>query len=157
MWSNANQVLPTKCWARPSTPRYNLTAAGARLHRALRSQKEGNMRKTTSWIGGVTVIAVVLATIVSLGAAANADTAAAEATYKAKCAMCHGPDGKGETSMGKMMKVKDFSSEEVQKMSDADLSSVISSGKGKMPSYKALSADQVKDLMAYIRAFGKKK
>jgi len=53
--------------------------------------------------------------------------------------------------------VKDFSSEEVQKMSDVDLTSVIGSGKGKMPPYKTLSADQVKDLVEYIRAFGKKK
>lgn len=114
------------------------------------------MRKTTSWIAGITVIAVVLTTIVFLSAPANADTAA-EATYKAKCAMCHGPDGKGETATGKMMKVQDFASEEVQKMSDADLTAAITSGKGKMPPSKTLSADQVKDLVAYVRAFGKKK
>ncbi len=121
------------------------------------SNRERNMRKTTSWIAGITVIAVVLATIVFLSAPANADTAAAEATFKAKCAACHGPDGKGETATGKMMKVKDFSSEEVQKMTDADLTAAITAGKGKMPPYKTLSADQVKDLVAYIRAFGKKK
>ena len=115
------------------------------------------MRKITSWIAGITIIAVVPATIVFLSAPARADTAAAEATYKTKCAMCHGPDGKGETPTGKMMKVKDFSSEEVQKMSDADLTAAITSGKGKMPPFKSLSADQVKDLVAYIRAFGKKK
>ena len=125
--------------------------------RVLTSQKERNMRKTTSCISGVTVAAVALAAIALLSAPAKADTAAAEATYKAKCAMCHGPDGKGETATGKMMKVKDFSSEEVQKMSDADLSSAISSGKGKMAAFKTLSADQVKDLVAYVRAFGKKK
>ena len=115
------------------------------------------MLKTSSWIAGITVIAVVLATIVFLGTPATADTAATEATYKAKCAMCHGPDGKGETATGKMMKVKDFSSEEVQKMSDADLTALITSGKGKMPPSKTLSADQVKDLVAYVRTFGKKK
>jgi len=121
--------------------------------RALASEEEGNMRKTTSWIAGITA---ALATIAFLSAPVKADASAAEATYKAKCAMCHGPDGKGETATGKMVKVRDFSSEEVQKMSDADLTSVISSGKGKMPRYKTLSADQVKDLVAYIRAFGKK-
>jgi len=113
------------------------------------------MSKTTGWIAGIT--AVALATLVFLSAAAKADGAAAEATYKTKCAMCHGPDGKGETAMGKTMKVKDFSSEEVQKMSDADLTSLISSGKGKMPPSKTLSAYQVKDLAAYIRTCGKKK
>ena len=115
------------------------------------------MRKTTSWTPGIMLVALVLATIAFLSAPAKGDTAAAEATYKAKCASCHGPDGKGETAAGKMMHVKDFSSEEVQKMSDADLTAVITSGKGKMPPYKTLSADQVKDLVAYIRAFAKKK
>ena len=42
-------------------------------------------------------------------------------------------------------------------MSDADLTALITSGKGKMPPSKTLSADQVKDLVAYVRAFGKKK
>lgn len=115
------------------------------------------MRKTNSWIEGMMVAVAVLAAIAFLSAPAKADNAAAEATYKAKCAMCHGPDGKGETATGKTMKVKDFASEEVQKMSDADLSDAISKGKGKMPAYKTLTPDQVKDLVGYIRAFGKKK
>ena len=80
----------------------------------------------------------------------------AASLYKAKCAMCHGPDGKGETTTGKAMKVKDFASEDVRKMSDADLSDAISKGKGKMPPYKTLTADQVKDLVGYVRAFAKK-
>jgi cytochrome c6 len=115
------------------------------------------MRKITTCIAGIMAVAVVLATLAFLSAPAKADAAAAEATFKAKCAMCHGPDGKGETATGKMMKVKDFASEDVQKMSDADLTAAISSGKGKMPPFKTLSADQVKDLVAFIRAFGKKK
>lgn len=115
------------------------------------------MRKTNSWIETMTVAVAVLAAIAFLSAPAKADNAAAEATYKAKCAMCHGPDGKGETATGKTMKVRDFASEEVQKMSDADLTGAISKGKGKMPAYKTLTPDQVKDLVGYIRAFGKKK
>ena len=38
--------------------------------------------------------------------------------YKAKCAGCHGPDGKG-TAAGKKMGALEFSSPAVQKMSDA--------------------------------------
>lgn len=116
------------------------------------------MQKTTTiWIAGTTVAVVVLAATTFLSLPAKADTAAAEATYKAKCAMCHGADGKGETATGKKMNVKDFASEEVQKMSDADLTDAIAKGKGKMPPFKTLSADQVKDLIAYVRSFGKKK
>ena len=100
--------------------------------------------------------ATVLAALVCLGSVAKADNTA-EATYKAKCAMCHGPDGKGETATGKTMKAGDFASPDVQKMSDADLTDAISKGKGKMPAYKTLTPDQVKDLVGYVRAFGKKK
>jgi len=111
------------------------------------------MKKKLSWTMsiGLMFMGVSLTTT-----AAQADNAA-EATYKAKCQMCHGPDGKGETPTGKAMKVKDFASEDVQKMSDADLSAAISAGKGKMPAFKTLTPEQVKDLVAYVRAFAKKK
>jgi cytochrome c6 len=80
----------------------------------------------------------------------------AEATYKAKCQMCHGPDGKGETPTGKAMKAGDFGSPDVQKMTDAELAAAITNGKGKMPAFKTLTPDQVKELVAYIRGLGKK-
>ncbi len=114
------------------------------------------MLKTMSWIDRIMIAAAVLAAISFLRAPARAANTA-EATYKAKCAMCHGPDGKGDTATGKLMKVRDLTSQDVQKMSDADLASAISEGKGKMPDYKTLTPDQVKDLVGYIRALGKKK
>ena len=101
------------------------------------------------------VAATVLAALVFLSSPAKADNTA-EATFKAKCAMCHGPDGKGETATGKTMKARDFASPDVQKMSDEDLTEAISKGKGKMPAYKAFTADQVKGLVAYVRSFAKK-
>lgn len=109
-----------------------------------------------NWLSMLVVLAMVLALALLASAPAFADTPG-EATYKAKCAMCHGPDGKGETPTGKAMKARDFALEDVQKQSDADLGDAISKGKGKMPAYKTLTADQVKDLVGYIRAFGKKK
>jgi cytochrome c6 len=131
------------------------TAFGSQTNRALTFNREENMRKTNNWIAGIVVAAMVLAGITFLGPSAKADTA--EATYKAKCAACHGADGKGETPSGKAMKVNDFTSETVQKMSDADLTDAIAKGRGKMPAYKTLTADQVKDLVGYVRSFGKKK
>jgi cytochrome c6 len=81
----------------------------------------------------------------------------AEATYKAKCAACHGADGKGETAIGKTNKIRDLGSAEVQAESDADLTTIITSGKGKMPAYgKSLKPDQVKDLVAYVRTLARK-
>lgn len=76
----------------------------------------------------------------------------AAATYKAKCAMCHGPDGKG----GKMG-TRDFAAPEVQKESDADLAGIITNGKGKMPKYgEKLKEGEIKDLVTYIRGLAKK-
>ena len=83
------------------------------------------------------------------------DTGAA--LLKTKCAACHGPDGKGETAMGKANKLRDLGSPEVQKQSDTELATIIENGKGKMPAYsKSLKPEQVKDLVAYIRTLGKK-
>jgi len=72
--------------------------------------------------------------------------------FKAKCAACHGPDGKGQTSMGKMLKARDLGSAEVQKETDAEMTEIIDNGKGKMPGYKGKLTDaQIKELVKYIR------
>jgi len=79
-----------------------------------------------------------------------------DALYKTKCAGCHGADGKGETAVGKADKIRDLGSAEVQAQSDADLTAIISTGKGKMPAYgKSLKPEQIKDLVAYIRTLKK--
>jgi cytochrome c6 len=87
--------------------------------------------------------------------AAHGDDAAA--LFKQKCAGCHGADGKGTTSVGKALKVRDLGSDDVQKQSDAELTDIITSGKNKMPAYKGkISDDQIKGLVGYIRTLGKK-
>ena len=101
-------------------------------------------------------LAAALAALSGLAISARGQEGGA-ALFKAKCQSCHGADGKGETPAGKAMKAGDFGSPDVQKMSDADLAALITNGKGKMPAFKALSADQVKDLVAYVRSLGKKK
>jgi cytochrome c6 len=78
----------------------------------------------------------------------------AASLYKSKCAACHGADGTG-SAMGKRMGAQDFTSAEVQKMSDSELAGIIANGKGKMPAYKSLTAEQVNGLVAYIRTLKK--
>jgi mono/diheme cytochrome c family protein len=109
------------------------------------------MENMMNKLGAITLVAGLLAGASLLSAPAKADVAAAEATYKAKCAGCHGADGKGKAAM----KTKDFASDDVQKMSDADLGGVITNGKSPMPAYKTMTPDQVKDMVAYIRSFKK--
>jgi mono/diheme cytochrome c family protein len=73
--------------------------------------------------------------------------------YKSKCASCHGLDGSGNTASGKAAKLRDLRSAAVQALSDAQLTQIIGKGKGKMPGYeKAVGADGVKQLVAYIRS-----
>jgi cytochrome c6 len=100
----------------------------------------------------VTAIAVSIS-LWSVPAAADA-----AANYKAKCVMCHGADGKGDTPAGKKMGVRDFSSPEVQNASDADLIAITTKGKNKMPAYSGkLSDADIKDLITYIRQLAKGK
>ena len=98
---------------------------------------------------------MALVTLLVCGAIAVCSSSAAAqdaaATYKAKCAMCHGPDGKG----GKMG-TRDFASAEVKAETDAQLTDIITKGKGKMPAYDGkLKAEDIKGLVAYIRGLAK--
>lgn len=73
--------------------------------------------------------------------------------FKQKCANCHGPDGKGQNAMGRTLKVRDLSSAEVQKQTDAELTEITANGKGKMPAYKGkLSDEQIKGLVGFMRS-----
>lgn len=100
-----------------------------------------------SAIACITIFAAARSSAVSAVAAADA-----AATYKGKCASCHGADRGGQTAAGKAMKLKDLRSAEVQGQSDDQLYAAIAHGKGKMPGYeKSLGADTCKALVAYIR------
>ncbi len=95
-----------------------------------------------------------LAIVFCFGASVRADGAS---DFKAKCAMCHGPDGTGNTATGKALKVRDLASPDVQGQSDAQLTEIVTNGKNKMPAYKGkLTDDQIKGLVAYIRGLAKK-
>ena len=97
--------------------------------------------------------------VLAIAFAMSGSTFAADATadvYKSKCASCHGPDGKGDTTAGKNMKVKDLASDDVQKQSDADLAGVIEKGKKPMPGYEGkLTKDQIDGLVKWVRSLKK--
>ncbi len=80
------------------------------------------------------------------------------APFKEKCSACHGADGSGNTAVGRSMKLRDLGSPDVQRETDEVLTAIITSGKGAMPSYKdKLTADQIKQLVGFIRQLAKKK
>lgn len=97
----------------------------------------------------IALVGLALALAVPMIATAQAP---GQDTFKAKCAMCHGADGSASTGMGKSMGLKPLSSPEVQKASDADLTTLIANGKGKMPAFKGKLTDaQISDVVKYVR------
>jgi mono/diheme cytochrome c family protein len=75
--------------------------------------------------------------------------------FKSKCAICHGADGTG-SAIGKKMGVRDLTSPEVQKQTDAELTATITNGKDKMPEFgDKLTAEEIKSVVAYIRTLKK--
>lgn len=98
---------------------------------------------------------ILVAGMVLMTQTAQADDVAA--LYKAKCLSCHAADGSG-SPIGKKMGARDFHDADVAKQSDQQLNDAIVKGKNKMPKYEGkLTADQVKQLVAYVRELGKKK
>jgi len=82
---------------------------------------------------------------------------AGEKVYKAKCASCHGADGKGQAPAGKATKARDFCSEEVSKETDDEWTTILTKGKNKMPAYdKKITDAEMKEVIAYIRGLCKK-
>jgi cytochrome c6 len=109
------------------------------------------MQTTAKNLGAMTLAMAFLAGTCLFSSPVRADVGAAEATFKSKCALCHGADGKGKAAM----KTPDFTSADVQMKNDGDLSGAITNGKGKMPPYKTMTPDQVKDMVQFIRSLKK--
>jgi cytochrome c6 len=85
------------------------------------------------------------------------NSAASSATFRTKCAMCHGRDGSG-SEVGKSMNVPDLRSPVVQKLPDTELAQVIANGKGGMPAFKnSLNEQQIHALVTHIRSLHQKK
>jgi mono/diheme cytochrome c family protein len=98
---------------------------------------------------------IVLGTLVlCLSFTASAQDAAT--MFKTKCAMCHGADAAGNTTMGKKFNIPDLRAPEIQKKSKAELVTSIMKGKNKMPAFEGkLTADQVNELSAYVHQLKK--
>lgn len=93
-------------------------------------------------------------------AAAFSYAAPASENWENHCAKCHGADGKGQTKIGKKLKLKDYTDAKVQaemkdeEMLKATTDGVFEGGKEKMKAFKGeLSADEIKDLVAFVRKF----
>jgi cytochrome c6 len=91
----------------------------------------------------------------------SASAAEVKENWDKNCAKCHGPDGKGDTKMGKKLEIKDFTDAKVQaSLKDAEMLKAIKEGvkdgdKTRMKAAEGLSDEEMKALVTYVRAFKK--
>jgi mono/diheme cytochrome c family protein len=80
-----------------------------------------------------------------------------ENLYLLHCARCHGADGRGETTLGKLYSIPNLTEAALHaRFSDKELSAIINSGQGGMPGFKKyLSKAEIIALVAYVRRFRK--
>lgn len=109
-------------------------------------------------------VLVLLLSMPSLFAYAQAPDARTKRTWKAKCASCHGEDGKGQTEQAKKKfggPLRDLTDPAVQKrFDDAKLKDVITKGmtetkdgkEMKMPATPELAGEQLDGLVRFVRA-----
>ena len=82
------------------------------------------------------------------------------ALFGQKCAACHGKTGAGDTPIAKSKGIKDLGSADVQKKTDAELTTMIAEGganktAGHTFKAKGLTDDQIKALVTFIRTLKK--
>lgn len=112
------------------------------------------MRRNSLCLAPAVILFSFAALALPAGLRAQSD---ADKIFKANCVLCHAADGSGSSPTGKALKAKDLRSDEVQKVSDADITTVITNGKGKMPAFgKKLKPDDIKALVGYVRGLAKK-
>jgi cytochrome c6 len=115
-------------------------------------------RKAFNWIREITMkkttsIALVFFLFFPVIALAGDEAAT---LFKAKCVMCHAPDGSGDTPMGKKQNIRDLRSAPVQSQADAVLTDMIAAGGvDKKPSHayktKGLTDQQIDALVKFVR------
>jgi mono/diheme cytochrome c family protein len=89
---------------------------------------------------------------------AQSKAAAGEAVYQERCVLCHGGDGHSQTTLGKQLGALDLHLPQVQKMTDAEMKSVIQHGRKNMPPFDGqITSAEIDQVISHVREFGKKK
>ena len=101
---------------------------------------------------------IILAVSISLAGAFTGLSADAKENWTKTCAKCHGADGKGDTKPGKKLDIKDLTDAKVQSLFTDDQAFKAlkeglndKDGKVRMKPTEGMSADEMKDLVAFVR------
>jgi cytochrome c6 len=114
---------------------------------------------------------IIIATLLAFTASASADEndPRVKRAWKAKCASCHGEDGKGDTEQARKKfggPLRDLTDAKVQeRFKDAELKELINKGKTetkdgkevKMPGTPEISGEQLDGLVLFVRKLAVKK
>ena len=102
---------------------------------------------------------LMLATVFGFAVVLNASAADAKANWESLCLKCHGADGKGQTTMGKKLGIKDLTDAKVQaELKDDAAAKTIKEGmkdkdgKTLMKPFDTLSDEEIKALVQYVRS-----
>lgn len=108
------------------------------------------------------LLGLIAALFLFAGHAAHAADPAVERMFKAKCAPCHGADGKGATKQGEKMKIGDMTSAAFKKeMTPDKITKTILEGVNRekdgvkqemKPLRGKLTDEQIAQLTAYVQA-----
>jgi len=94
---------------------------------------------------------VVLAAALSLAGAVGFAQSSGEASYKAKCAICHGAAGTPSAGMAKAMGIKPNTDPAIKSLTVEQMISAVKNGKGKMKPVAGLTDAQIKAAVAFYR------
>ncbi|RME93910.1 MAG: cytochrome c [Verrucomicrobia bacterium] len=106
-------------------------------------------------------VAILIAGLMAGAALQAADLSKGKAVFDKKCAKCHGKDGKGQTTMGRKLKIKDYTkAESWAKVKDEEAVKAIKegykrNGKKVMPAVKGLSDEDIQNVIAYMKSLKK--
>jgi mono/diheme cytochrome c family protein len=117
---------------------------------------DGN-KQTLRVLAGEALIGGALALfLASFAFAADTLPQPGQKIFLAKCAQCHGKDGKGLPNMAKVLKVDpamiNLTQNAAVTMTDDQIATTVTNGNKKMPKFKGkLTADQIQDTIKYLR------
>ena len=106
------------------------------------------------------IVATALLVATGLATRAEDELAGTGEIWDKQCAKCHGREGKGDTPMGRRIKAANFTDPEFQaQLTDEKILQTITegvkdkAGKFKMKPAEDVTDEQIRALVAYIRAF----
>jgi cytochrome c553 len=123
----------------------------------LKSEPFSDFSETSKTQMKKTAIIITGILMASLGLLRAGD---AKENWEKTCTKCHGADGKGETKMGQKVGVKDLTDAKAQAAKDEEFFKAIKEGvkdgdKIRMKPAEGLTDDEMKALVAYVRALKK--